>query len=76
MVQISVLTGIATYRERQIDKPDICDHEEIDIQIKKLQDLLKRNKEQINDPDITIPDEVRVRSQIDAKVLTKLGMKS
>lgn len=51
LMQISKISSISFYKSRQIFKPDICDHDEIDIQIKKLQNLLKSDIENIDDPE-------------------------
>lgn len=36
LLQNQKLSSIACYRKRQIEMPDICDFEEIDLQIFKL----------------------------------------
>ena len=50
-MQIQKIVSIATYRNRQINKPEVCNHAQIDKQIEKLQNLLKRDIESIGDPE-------------------------
>ena len=52
--QIQKLVSIATYKNRQIKRPYSCDHEEIEIQIKKFQNILVTDMKTIQDPEWTI----------------------
>ena len=69
LVQIQKLVSIATYRNRQIDKPGVCDHYELEIQIEKFQSILKTDFEDIQDPTKTIYRETRNKSKIDQQTI-------
>lgn len=60
--QIQKLVSIATYRNRQLSRPNDCDHDEIELQIEKFQTLLLTDVEEIRDPQITIKEETRIKS--------------
>ena len=69
LIQIQKLVRIATYKNRQINKPGTCDHEEIEIQIEKLQLLLERNIENIRDPQKIMSEKTKLRSLIDPNTI-------
>ena len=49
--------------------PGYCNHEEIDEQIEKLQEILKKDIEDMKDPKRTLSKATKKRSLIDKKTL-------
>ena len=68
------LANIATYRKRQLEKPDVCDMEEVDLQVFKIQSLLIQELQEFRDPMVMINKQQRDMSYIPLEQLREMGL--
>lgn len=74
MFQIQKLANIATYHRRKILQPTICDREEVDLQIFKLQSHVIEELKKFKDPSGRIGEETKIKSFLPEEALEDLGL--
>lgn len=74
LVQIQTLVNIATYKTRQITQRDVCDYDEIDVQIKTLKRILKNDLEAMRDPELTLSEVTKDKAWVHKKTIYNLKL--